>query len=231
MKTTILLIIVLIVLLWNSREGFTKDANINTFLNTWHTTNDELKKIGTPTDNSMDMGKNITFPREKGIKFGYTGNKNLNDNNWEGSIRATNDDGIHFAGIPDKDWNNKRTIKIWDQLSVEGELHANKIHSRFDLSVHGGSKMRVGSGSGGNENNWIAKNQLCIGGVCINADHLRILKGEKNVHLKNNGKNALIDCGGKSGDRSSTRGMRDGKTCYINDNNKNNTNQQFRLVM
>lgn len=233
MKATIILVIILLILLWkyNTKEGFASETKLNTFLNTWHLTNNEISNTMTATDNSLDIGKNITFPKEKGIIFGSQGNKTMDNVGHKGTIRMTNGNEMHIVG-----GGNPRRINLYDDVYIQGNIKGNlnvdnDMNINGAINIHGAKHIKVGDGTGGDENNWIRKNELCIGGTCINKEHLQILKGEKDVHLKNNGKNALIDCGGKSGDSSSTQGMRDGKTCYINNNDKTNGNQQFRLVM
>ena len=144
MKITILLIAILLTLISKMlKERFTQDANINTFLNTWHTTNDELQNMMELKDDSIDFSKKINA------------NNGLNVN---GKLNANNG------------------------LNVNGNL------STKNIRVHGAHYIRVGNESGGNENNWIKKNRLAIGGVEINRDHL--------TNLKNNLKTNEICIGG-----------------------------------
>ncbi len=219
------------------KENFNDDANLilTNFLNTQKAQTDEISKIFTVNGDFAKTNKILeasTIRTDNDpITFKTQRNNDANVN-----MMITNAQGLVISG-PGK-WVNKEEYKNYPGLTIrnkdhpdthfgwsDGKNYIRGTRTRFDHDVEFSNRIWVNQGDGK-----VEAKQLCLDGLCINADHLRVLRGEKNVHLKNNGKGALIDCGGKSGDGASTQGMRDGKTCYINDNNTGNTNQQFRLV-
>lgn len=169
MNYVILGVLILIIIFYTNREGFTSEGKLTEYLNTWKATNDELAKTIVASDNRIDMNKNVkitgnlettgnvNFPRDKGIKLGFL--DNIDSNDYQGSIRATPNEGVHIVGTK---VNNARLTKFYDKVHVHGDLSADN-----DLTAP----------------HIYAKNQLCIDNVCINADHLRILKGEKDISI------------------------------------------------
>lgn len=215
MKSTILLIIVLIVLLWNSREGFTKDANINTFLNTWHTTNDELKKIVTPFSNRIQFKKELEIinPVSDGnpVKHGTHFNFHMNANNYIRGNHTFIDSP--FTTSKDSLINGTNFIQNWSGNST-------KTMSQIANDTKGQKKlMIVGNSSSGTRKVGIwdqldVHGNFCIGNTCINENHLKALRGERDVYLGL--EKGVIDCGKYN------------NTCYASGNRKN-SNTKFRI--
>lgn len=172
---TILLILVFLAILINylKREGFTSEGKLTEYLNTWSVTNNEIRNIFETTGDKIRIKKpivetsnvradnDLVAPHiygnkfvlgkkvyaEDGIKIGFSGTPEKQQDNWQGVIHKAGD-GMDISGF-----GNPRKVRIYDEL--------------------------------------------CIKDTCINEDHLKMLKGEKDIRIRSNNNDFLRRFDGK----------------------------------
>ncbi len=205
MNYLLLGVLIFLIFFYTTKEGITTtppstETKIAEFLNTWSLTNDELSKTMTISDDKIVFNKNTEMTNLKASTV------SANDITSTGKLYVSNLSS------------NSNTI--------QGDVYKN-------MKVNQGM-LHVTGWTGGNTGSVIAQQQLCIGNendkTCLTREHLKLLTGERDVFLKNVGKNSFIDCGGRISNASGTTAkMTQGNSCYANDLTKTNNNQQFRL--
>lgn len=182
LKITLLLITVIVILLWfGKKENFTKDANVDTFLNTWQLTNKEISKTMELSDDKITFKKPIN-----------TNSINTNSIFGDSLDIRTKNSPIIFK----KDLNRDKAVSAMFTLNNGLVISSNKNWAEIDsYKNHEGLTVRMPNGGDShigwtNNQNYLRgdqtniQNKLCIGGTCIDENHLKVLTGGKAFSIK-----------------------------------------------
>lgn len=200
MNYLLLGVLIFLIIFYTTKEGFSTEANLTNFLNTWHLTNNELSKTMTITDDKIKFNKNTEMTNLNASSI------SANDITSTGKLYVSN-----LSSNSDK---------------IQGDEYKSLRINQGMLQVTGWTGGNTGSVIAqqqfciGDENDK----------TCISREHLKLLTGERDVFLKNINKNAFMDCGGTISNASGTTAkMTQGQSCYANSLDKNNNNHKFRF--
>lgn len=203
----ILVLCVLIVWRTTKKENFTTDAELllKDFMGTMQAQTNEVKSILKVDGNVAKTDKELHVG---GNNFNLFRNSGKDLSQHRGSMGLAGDGTMHIHGMgPHKKMvlldnvDVHKNLKVKEYAEIDKEL---KLGEGIKVSQNGNDKSDHRGGIGfwenalqihgmGPEKKVRINNQICIGGTCINEDHLKMLKGEKSFYLQSDWHRRFLD--------------------------------------